>query len=52
MCLEQDLGKERVEDRETGVITEEREASLEEVVAMSMKFSLSLKALTEMNLDY
>ena len=38
------MGKERVEERETGVITEEREASLEEVDAMSRKFSLSLKA--------
>ena len=34
----------RVEERETGVITEERETSLEEVDAMSRKFSLSLKA--------
>ena len=33
-----------MEERETGVITEEREASLEEVDAMSRKFSLSLKA--------
>ena len=35
VCLEQDLGKERVEERETGVMTEEREASLEEVDAIS-----------------
>ena len=49
MCLEQDLGKERVEERETGVMTEEIEASLEEVDAISRKFSLSLKALTKEN---
>ena len=47
MCLEQDLGKERVEERETGVMTEEIEASLEEVDAISRKFSLSLKARTK-----
>ena len=45
MCLEQDLGKESVEERETGVMTEEVKAVLEEVDAMSRKFSLSLKAL-------
>ena len=44
MCLEQDLGRERVEERETRVMTEEVEAKLEEVDAMSRKFSLSLKA--------
>ena len=44
MCLEQDLGMERLEERETGVMIEEIEASLEEVDAISMKFSLSLKA--------
>ena len=47
MCLEQDLGRERVEERETGVMTEEIEASVEEVDAISWKFSLSLKALTK-----
>ena len=52
MCLEQDLRKKKVEERETRVMTEEIEASLEEVDAISIKFSLSLKALTEMNLDY
>ena len=45
MCLEQDLGKERVEERETGVMIEEVEAKLEEVDAMSRKFSLFFKAL-------
>ena len=45
MCLEQDLGKESVEEREMGVMIEEGEAVLEEVDAMSRKFSLSLKAL-------
>ena len=49
MCLEQDLGKERVEERETRVMTEEIEASFEEVDAISRKFSLSLKALTKEN---
>ena len=44
MCLDQDLGKERVEERETRVMTEEIEVSLEEVDAISRKFSLSLKA--------
>ena len=43
MCLEQDLGKESVEERETRVMIEEVEAVLEEVDAMSRKFSLSLK---------
>ena len=43
MCLEQDLGKERVEERETEVMTEEIEAALEEVDAISRKFSLSWK---------
>ena len=47
MCLEQDLGREMVEERETGVMTEEVEASLEEVDATSRKFSLSLKALSK-----
>ena len=47
MCLEQDLGKERVEERETGVMTEEIEALLEEVDAISIKFSLSLKTRTK-----
>ena len=45
MCLKQDLGREMVEERETGVMTEEVEAKLEEVDAMSKKVSLSLKAL-------
>ena len=45
MCLEQDFGKESVEERETGVMTEEVKAKLEEVDAVSRKFSLSLKAL-------
>ena len=44
MCLEQDLGKESVEERETWVMIEEVEDVLEEVDAMSRKFSLSLKA--------
>ena len=43
MCLEQDFGKESSEERETGVMTEEVEASLEEGDAMSRKFSLFLK---------
>ena len=51
MCLEQHLGRERVEERETGVMTEEVEASLEEVDAMSRKFSLSLKALCGKELE-
>ncbi|KAH9658282.1 hypothetical protein KPL70_023425 [Citrus sinensis] len=36
MCLEQDLGKERVEERETGVRIEEIEALWEEVDAISI----------------
>ena len=51
MCLEQDLGKERVEERETGVMTEEVEAVLEEVDAISRKFSLSLKARLEKEVE-
>ena len=45
VCLEQDLGRERVKERETEVMIEEVEASLEEVDAMSRKFSLSWKTL-------
>ena len=52
MCLDQDLGKERVEQMETGVITEEIEASLEEVDAISWKFSLSLKKTKSKLLSY
>ena len=37
------MGKERVEERETGVMIEDVEALLEEVDTMSMKFSLSWK---------
>ena len=40
-----------VEERETGVMTEEVEASLEEVDAMSRKFSLSLKTLCGKELE-
>ena len=47
MYLEQDLRREGVEERETGVMTEEIEASVEEVDVISRKFSLSLKALTK-----
>ena len=47
VCLEQDLGKERVEERETGVMIKDVEALLEEVEAMSMKFSLSVKTRTK-----
>ena len=45
MCLEQDFGKESVKERETGVMTEEVEASLEEVDAMKKDFSLFWKIL-------
>ena len=38
-------GRERVEERETGVMKEDVGATLEEVDAMSRKFSLSLKPL-------
>ena len=41
------MGKERVEEKETGVMIEDVEALLEEVDAMSMKFSLSWKTLTK-----
>ena len=51
MCFEQDLGRERVEERETRVMTEEVEAKLEEVDAMSRKFSLSLKVLCGKELE-
>ena len=43
--MEQDFGKESVEEREIGVMTEEVEASLEEVKAMKKDFSLFLKTL-------
>ena len=39
------MGREKVEERETGVMTEEIEASMEEVDARSRKLSLSVKAL-------
>ena len=39
-----------MEERETGVITDEREALVEEVDAMSRKVSLSLKVLMKKNL--
>ena len=39
-----------MEERETGAMTDEREASVEKVDAMSMKVSLSLKVLTKKNL--
>ena len=38
-----------MEERETGVMIEEAEVVLEEVDAMSVKFSLSLKTQTKKN---
>ena len=45
MVLEQDFGKESIEERETGVVIEEVEASLEEVDAMKKDFSLFWKTI-------
>ena len=51
MCLEQDLGRERVEERETGVMIKEVGAALEEVDAMSRKFCLPLNTLCGKELE-
>ena len=51
VCLEQDFGKESVEERETEVMTEKVEASLEEVDAMKKDFSLFWKTLLGKELE-